>query len=114
MKKNRNLILIAVLVLLIAGGIYFLFKDDNKGMHAASSQGPSIEFHNSDMKETKDGKLVWRFKAGHVTVSRDQNHPFHRQGLCGQEGWQGTHRRPVRGGPGNSEDYGQRTCKTGR
>lgn len=74
MKKNRNLILIAVLVLLIAGGIYFLFKDDNKGMHAASSQGPSIEFHNSDMKETKDGKLVWRFKAGHVTVSRDQNH----------------------------------------
>ena len=63
MKKNRNLILIAVLVLLIAGGIYFLFKDDNKGMHAASSQGPSIEFHNSDMKETKDGKLVWRLKA---------------------------------------------------
>ena len=69
MKKNRNLILIAVLVLLIAGGIYFLFKDDNKGMHAASSQGPSIEFHNSDMKETKDGDEL-HLKADRGRVDR--------------------------------------------
>lgn len=73
MKKNRNLILAAVLILLVAVGIYFLFKDDNKGMNAASSAGPSIEFHNSDVKETKDGKIVWRFKAGHATVSKNQN-----------------------------------------
>lgn len=73
MKKNRNLILAAVLILLVAVGIYFLFKDDNKGMNAASSTGPSIEFHNSDVKETKDGKIVWRFKAGHATVSKNQN-----------------------------------------
>lgn len=73
MKKNRNLILAAVLILLVAVGIYFLFKDDNKGMNAASSSGPSIEFHNSDVKETKDGKIVWRFKAGHATVSKNQN-----------------------------------------
>jgi LPS export ABC transporter protein LptC len=73
MKKNRNLILAAVLILLVAVGIYFLFKDDNKGMNAASSAGPSIEFHNSDVQETKDGKIVWRFKAGHATVSKNQN-----------------------------------------
>lgn len=73
MKKNRNLILIVVIILLLAAGIYFLFKDDNKGMNTASSSAPSIEFHNSDVKETKDGKIVWRFKAGHATVSKDQN-----------------------------------------
>ncbi|MGN0954105.1 LPS export ABC transporter periplasmic protein LptC [Dialister sp.] len=73
MKKNRNLILIVVLILLAAGGIYFLFKDDNRGMNAASSSSSSMEFHNTDMKESKDGKIVWRFKAGHVAVSQDQN-----------------------------------------
>ena len=73
MKKNRNLILIVVIILLLAAGIYFLFKDDNKGMNTASSSAPSIEFHNSDVKETKDGKIVWRFKAGHAKVSKDQN-----------------------------------------
>ena len=73
MKKNRNLILIVVIILLLAAGIYFLFKDENKGMNTASSSAPSIEFHNSDVKETKDGKIVWRFKAGHATVSKDQN-----------------------------------------
>lgn len=53
------MVLAAVLILLVAVGIYFLFKDDNKGMNAASSSGPSIEFHNSDVKETKDGKELY-------------------------------------------------------
>ena len=74
MKKNRNLILAALLILAIGIGLYFLFKDDSRNMNAASSSSSSMEFNNIDMKETKDGKITWRFKAKHVTISKDQNH----------------------------------------
>ena len=52
MKKNRNLILAALLILAIGIGLYFLFKDDSRNMNAASSSSSSMEFNNIDMKET--------------------------------------------------------------
>ena len=74
MKKNRNAILSVLLILLLAVGIYFLFKNDHDNISQAASSSSSMEFSNTDMKESKDGNITWRFKAKHMKISKDQNH----------------------------------------
>ena len=74
MNSNKKLILILGAVLLVAIGIFFLFKDNHGNAGQASSQGPAMEFNNIEMKEDKDGNAVWRLKAGYVAMSRDKNH----------------------------------------
>lgn len=71
--KNRKTIIIVVVILLIALGIYFLFKDDTKNMNQAGSSSAAMSFKNIDMTESKDGQLIYRFKAKDVNMSRDQN-----------------------------------------
>ena len=71
--KNRKTLIIVVVILLIALGIYFLFKDDNKAMNQSASSSAAMSFKNIDMKETKDGQLVYRFKAKNVEMSADKN-----------------------------------------
>lgn len=71
--KQKGL-LIGGLILLLAVGIYFLFRGDNEAMKAASaSSGPAMEFDNIELHESKDGKNIWQVKAKHVTMSRDKN-----------------------------------------
>lgn len=75
MNKNKKNLLIIAVVLLVALGIYFLFKDDHASMeNQGKTQGPAMEFNNIEMKEDKDGNAVWRLKAGYVAMSRDKNH----------------------------------------
>ena len=71
--KNRKTLIIVVVILLIALGIYFLFKDDNKAMNQSAISSAAMSFKNIDMKETKDGQLVYRFKAKNVEMSADKN-----------------------------------------
>lgn len=71
--KNRKTIIILVVVLLIALGIYFLFKDDHENMNRAASSSAAMSFKNIDMTESKDGQLIYRFKAKEVNMSKDQN-----------------------------------------
>lgn len=73
--NNKRLILIIGAVILVAAGLFYLFKDNHGNMTGqASSQGPAMEFNNIEMNEDKDGKAVWRLKAGYVAMSRDKNH----------------------------------------
>ncbi len=75
MNKNKKNLLIIAVVLLVALGIYFLFKDDHSNIETqGNTQSPAMEFNNIEMKEDKDGKAVWRLKAGYVAMSRDKNH----------------------------------------
>ena len=73
MSRNKKSILIVLVILLAALGIYFLFKDDHHEKGSAKSDGPAMEFSNIEMKEDKDGQSVWRIKAKHVSMSRDKN-----------------------------------------
>ena len=73
MKRNQKTMLIAAVVFLIALGIYFLFKDDHTAMNKTSSSSTAMEFDNMDLKESKDGKIIWRLKAAHAAVSADKN-----------------------------------------
>lgn len=74
MNKNQKTLAIVGVILLLALGIYFLFKDDHHNAEGqASSQGPAMEFSNIEMKEDQDGQAVWRLKAGYVAMSRDKN-----------------------------------------
>lgn len=73
MSRNKKSILIVLVILLAALGIYFLFKDDHQKQESAKSGGPAMEFSNIEMKEDKDGQSVWRIKAKHVAMSRDKN-----------------------------------------
>ena len=74
MKKHAKLYITIAVILLLAVGIYALFRGDTKRMNAAAGSGnPAMEFDNIDLKEDKDGKPVWRFKAKHVTMSQDKN-----------------------------------------
>ncbi len=75
MNNNKRLILIIGAVLLVAAGVLFLFRNNHGNMEGqASSQGPAMEFNNIEMNEDKDGKAVWRLKAGYVAMSRDKSH----------------------------------------
>ena len=61
MKKHAKLYITIAVILLLAVGIYALFRGDTKRMNAAAGSGnPAMEFDNIDLKEDKDGKPVWR------------------------------------------------------
>lgn len=75
MKKHGKLLLIVILIVAIAGGIYLLFKDDHRNMKAASSsKGSTMEFSNIELSEKdKEGHPVWVVKAKHVEMTQDKN-----------------------------------------
>ena len=50
MSRNKKSILIVLVILLAALGIYFLFKDDHHEKGSAKSDGPAMEFSNIEMK----------------------------------------------------------------
>lgn len=78
-KKGKKLtgrqkgLLIGGIILLLALGIYFLFRGDDEAMRSDASSGPAIEFDNIDFHESKDGETVWQIKAAHVTMDKDRN-----------------------------------------
>ena len=52
MSRNKKSILIVLVILLAALGIYFLFKDDHHEKGSAKSDGPAMEF-SKDRKSTR-------------------------------------------------------------
>lgn len=73
MNKHTKTGLIIALILLLAVGIYFLFKDDHASESGGSSSVTTMEFSNIELKEDQEGKPIWRLKAKHVIMSKDKN-----------------------------------------
>ncbi len=73
MNKHTKTGLIIAVILLVALGIYFLFKDDHAGESGSSNAVTTMEFSNIELKEDQEGKPVWRLKAKHVIMSKDKN-----------------------------------------
>lgn len=73
MNKHTKTSLIIALILLLAVGIYFLFKDDHASESGGSSSVTTMEFSNIELKEDQEGKPIWRLKAKHVIMSKDKN-----------------------------------------
>ena len=73
MNKHTKTGLIIAVILLLAVGIYFLFKDDHASESGGSSSVTTMEFSNIELKEDKEGQPIWRLKAKHVIMSKDKN-----------------------------------------
>ena len=73
MNKHTKTGLIIAVILLLAVGIYFLFKDDHASESGGSSSVTTMEFSNIELKEDQEGKPIWRIKAKHVVMSKDKN-----------------------------------------
>lgn len=73
MNKHTKTGLIIAVILLLAVGIYFLFKDDHASESGGSSSVTTMEFSNIELKEDQEGKPIWRIKAKHVIMSKDKN-----------------------------------------
>lgn len=74
MNKNVKLGLVAAVILFLALGIYFLFKDDSReSLGSGENTVTTMEFSNIELKEDQQGKPVWRLKAKHVIMSKDKN-----------------------------------------
>lgn len=71
--SKKTLIGIAAGVL-AAAGIFFLFKDDmgTPGENGANAL-PAMEFSETELHETENGKETWRLKVGHVIMAADKN-----------------------------------------
>ncbi len=73
MSQRAKQGLIIAVILLLAIGIYFLFKDDHAGETSGGNSVTTMEFSNIELKEDQEGKPVWRLKAKHVIMSKDKN-----------------------------------------
>lgn len=74
MKKNKGLwILLAVLVLLL-GGIASIFMGGDtpvQGPPSTDTKGRLVEFSGADLKESKDGKDIWRVTAQKILYNTE-------------------------------------------
>lgn len=70
MRRGTRIVLGAVLV--IGLGIFWLFRGgDWTGKPTGAA--PLMVLSGSEVQETQDGKVVWRLKAGRVTVGGDKD-----------------------------------------
>lgn len=68
---SKTKIIFAAVLLVIAAGIYFLFYG---GGLAPSDKIPiGMEFLDTELHETKDGKAVWSIKVGRAELDADRN-----------------------------------------
>lgn len=72
MKKHKKLIISVAFILLIALGVYALFKE-NGNLVITGDMSPAVEFNDIDLNEEKDGKVIWNLKARHVKMENDKN-----------------------------------------
>ena len=68
-KKSHIFIGVVVCAVL---GIGFLFRE-NFGFGKAGVDVPIMELSNSEMQESQKGEIIWKIKAGRVTLGADKN-----------------------------------------
>lgn len=69
--SNKAGIVLALLLLLI-GSIY-LFLTSGIEEAPEGSAAPVMEFSDTELHETKDGKLVWQMQVAHIEMDADKN-----------------------------------------
>ncbi len=68
-KKSHIIIGVVVVILL---GIVFLFRS-SFGFGERDTSVPIMELSNSEMQETQKGNVIWKLKAGRVSIGGDKN-----------------------------------------
>lgn len=70
--KSKKKIWITALIAIICIGIYLLFGNDGIGKHSSEADF-AIEFKGTEIKEERNGELIWKLKADHVNIDKDKN-----------------------------------------
>ncbi len=64
--------IVLALILLLIGSIY-LFLTSGIEETPEGSAAPVMEFSDTELHETKDGKLVWQMQVSHIEMDADKN-----------------------------------------
>ncbi len=70
MIKKSHIVIGVVVVLIL--GIVFLFRS-SFGFGGEKSDAPLMVLSNSEMQETQKGNVIWKLKAGSVSIGGDKN-----------------------------------------
>lgn len=73
MKEHKKLVITVVAILLLALGVYALFKEDKNSSSGGKNIEQAVEFNDIDLNEEKDGKIIWNLKARHVKMENNRN-----------------------------------------
>lgn len=70
-KKQRRFLIIGIVCAIVVG-LYFLFADDVARRNAASSDQSRVVINDMDMREEKNGEIIWYLKADRVTLDANK------------------------------------------
>lgn len=71
--KSKKKIFIIIITVIICIGIYLLFRKDGFEFKHSKEAEFAIEFKGTELKEERDGKLIWKLKADRVNIDKDKN-----------------------------------------
>lgn len=71
--KSKRKIFIAAIIAVICIGVYLLFRGNGIGSNHSKESEFAIEFKDSELKEERNGELVWKLRAGNVNIDKDKN-----------------------------------------